>query len=106
MRFKKLIGIITAVTMCFSSTVTAAATETTYTEEALVRATLPIESNDIENWPDGPICYAESAILMEASTGTILYEKNAHQKQYPASITKLMTGLLAAENSSLDETVR
>ena len=105
MRFKKLIGIITAVTMCFSSTVTAAATETTYTEEALVRSTLPIESNDIENWPDGPICYAESAILMEASTGTILYEKNAYQKQYPASITKLMTGLLAAENSSLDETV-
>ena len=42
---------------------------------------------------------------MEASTGTILYEKNAYQKQYPASITKLMTGLLAAENSSLDETV-
>lgn len=105
MRFKKLIGMITAVTMCFSTTLTAFATEITYTEEALVRATIPIESNDIENWPDGPVCYAESAILMEASTGTILYEKNAHQKQYPASITKLMTGLLAAENSSLDETV-
>ena len=105
MKLNKTIAIITAVAMLFSSSTTAFATEITYTEEALVRATIPIESNDIENWPDGPVCYAESAILMEASTGTILYEKNAHQKQYPASITKLMTGLLGAENSSPDETV-
>lgn len=48
---------------------------------------------------------AASAILMDAKTGTILYEKNAYEKQYPASITKLMTILLALENGNLTDTV-
>lgn len=48
---------------------------------------------------------AESAILMDASTGEILYEKNMHEQLYPASITKLMTVLLAFEYGKLDETV-
>ncbi|MCI8482711.1 MAG: D-alanyl-D-alanine carboxypeptidase [Lachnospiraceae bacterium] len=47
----------------------------------------------------------ETAIVMEASTGTILYEKNIHMERYPASITKIMTALLAVENSSLEEEV-
>jgi len=42
---------------------------------------------------------------MEASTGTVLYEKNANLQSYPASITKIMTILLALENSNLDEEV-
>ncbi len=48
---------------------------------------------------------AESAILMDAATGEILYEKNMHEQLYPASITKLMTVLLAFEYGNLDETV-
>jgi serine-type D-Ala-D-Ala carboxypeptidase (penicillin-binding protein 5/6) len=40
---------------------------------------------------------ATSAILMEADTGTVLFEKNAHQKLPPASITKVMTLLLIME---------
>ena len=47
----------------------------------------------------------ESAILMEVSTGTILYEKNMHDIHYPASITKIMTALLAIENCEVDEIV-
>jgi D-alanyl-D-alanine carboxypeptidase (penicillin-binding protein 5/6) len=39
----------------------------------------------------------KSAILMDAKTGRILYEKNAHEKLPPASITKVMTMLLAME---------
>lgn len=58
-----------------------------------------------EYWPEGPQTSGESIIVMEASTGTILYEKNAHQQSYPASITKIMTILLAIENSSMDEEV-
>lgn len=58
-----------------------------------------------EKWPESPSIMAESAILMEASTGTILYEKNIHAIQYPASITKIMTALLAIENCNLDEIV-
>ncbi len=58
-----------------------------------------------EYWPEGPEISGESAIVMEASTGTVLYEKNSHERAYPASITKIMTALLALENSRLDENV-
>ena len=40
---------------------------------------------------------APSAVLMERSTGTVLYEKNAYEHLSPASVTKVMTMLLAAE---------
>lgn len=56
-------------------------------------------------WPDGPNVYADAAIVMEASTGLILYEKNIDHAYYPASITKIMTALLAIENSNLGEVV-
>ena len=47
----------------------------------------------------------ESAIVMEVSTGTILYEKNMYDTHYPASITKIMTAMLAIENCEMDEIV-
>lgn len=40
---------------------------------------------------------APSAILMDAATGTILYEENAHERLAPASVTKVMTLLLVME---------
>ena len=52
-----------------------------------------------------PDVSAESAIVMDVQSGTILYEKNIDKREYPASITKIMTTLVALENSSLDETV-
>ena len=45
-------------------------------------------------WPDAPQTQSPSVILMEESTGTILYEKNSDETHYPASITKIMTLLL------------
>ena len=48
---------------------------------------------------------SDSAILMDAETGQVLFEKNMHKIEYPASITKVMTGLLALENCSLDDTI-
>ena len=39
----------------------------------------------------------KSAVLMDAATGTVLYEKNAHQPLAPASVTKVMTMLLIME---------
>ena len=56
-------------------------------------------------WPSMPNIEAESAIVMEINTGTVLYEKNSTDTHYPASITKILTTLLAIENSSLEETV-
>lgn len=41
---------------------------------------------------------ASSAILMDGGTGTVLYEKNAHEQRLIASITKLMTALVALES--------
>lgn len=48
---------------------------------------------------------AETAVLMDAASGEILYEKNADQKMYPASITKLMTILLALEHGKLADEI-
>ena len=43
---------------------------------------------------EGPLIQAPCGILMEASTGTVLYEKNADEARNPASVTKIMTLLL------------
>lgn len=45
----------------------------------------------------GPEIAAPSAILMDAATGTVLYEKNANERLRPASVTKVMTLLLVME---------
>ena len=41
--------------------------------------------------------YSKEAILVEASTGKVLYEKNSNEKRSPASMTKIMTLLLTME---------
>lgn len=46
---------------------------------------------------------AKSAILIDATTGKVLYEKNADQRMQMASTTKIMTTLLAIESGNLDE---
>lgn len=45
------------------------------------------------------------AILMDPSTGQILYEHNAREQAYPASVTKLMTAILTMENCKLNDVV-
>ena len=57
------------------------------------------------NWPKGPSIYGQTGVLIEASTGTVLYDKKCNKKMYPASITKIMTALLTIENCKMDETV-
>lgn len=61
--------------------------------------------NDIENEAkNGNLnIYSEAAILIEATTGKILYEKDIHAKKYPASTTKILTAILAIENCDLNE---
>ena len=48
---------------------------------------------------------SQAGILVEVSTGRILYEKNSTKKMYPASTTKIMTAILVIENCKLDEIV-
>jgi len=46
-----------------------------------------------------------SAILMEASTGTVLFEKNADEMRSPASITKIMTALVTLKYGNMDDII-
>ena len=52
-----------------------------------------------------PALSAKSAIVIEASTGKVLYEKNASDLRYPASTTKIMTLITALDLGNLDEVV-
>lgn len=56
--------------------------------------TLPVKA---EGENKGIVVEAKSALLMEPSSGKIIYEKNSHEKFAPASVTKIMTMLLAME---------
>ena len=87
------------------TTLTVRATLEDLEAEMEARKALPIQSNDIDNWPVGPQIGAQAAILMDANTGVILYSKNIHERLYPASTTKIMTCLLAMEEGNLDDKV-
>lgn len=57
-------------------------------------------------WPNCPAIQAGSALVMDLNTGTVLVEHNGTEKAYPASITKIMTALIALEEAkNLDEKV-
>ena len=53
--------------------------------------------------PQAPDIYSGSAILMDADTGAILMDKNSHERNYPASTTKILTGLIVTSNAQLSE---
>lgn len=65
----------------------------------------PTDLTSVPDWPTAPEIETSNAILMDASSGAILYAKNDTEQCHPASITKLMTALLTLENCSLDDTV-
>lgn len=52
-----------------------------------------------------PHISADAAIVMDAATGTILFEKNAHRSMAPASTTKILTAILALERGNLQDLV-
>ncbi|MCD8180796.1 MAG: D-alanyl-D-alanine carboxypeptidase [Firmicutes bacterium] len=51
------------------------------------------------------ISYAQSAMLLDMDSGRILYSKNPDERVYPASTTKIMTGILALELGNMSDTV-
>ena len=48
---------------------------------------------------------APSAVLLESSTGKVIFEQNARERRSPASITKIMTAMLALQSGKLNDTV-
>ena len=95
-----------AVTM-FSQFPVSAAEETAQNTDAAAQTADPsvVVTNGIDGWPQASDISSAAAIVMETSTNTVLYSKNADQPLYPASAVKIMTCLVALENSSLDEQI-
>ena len=54
---------------------------------------------------DDIILYSSAACVIDVDSGEILYYKNMDDRHYPASITKVLTGLLLIENANLDDTI-
>ncbi len=71
---------------------------------SLTRPFLPVDPGVASSKPL-PRVSADAAILVEARTGTILYEKNSHVRRPGASTTKIMTALLVLERGDLSEEV-
>ena len=88
---KRIIGYILSLTIFFSCVLFD--TSRTYAVTTLDKEATP------------PEIFAEAGVLIEASSGTVLYNKKMDEKMYPASITKILTTLLTLENASLNETV-
>ena len=79
-------------------------TSSTEAESQTATATTTIPTVP-STWPTPPNVNSGSAVLIEATTGTVLYDKNSHERNYPASITKIMTALLGIENCNMDDVI-
>ncbi|WP_246031657.1 D-alanyl-D-alanine carboxypeptidase family protein [Salibacterium salarium] len=68
-------------------------------------AWLPAEAEAENAAEDEVSLHSEAAVLIDAESGQVLFEKNGDEQMYPASITKIATGLMALEKADLDEKV-
>ncbi len=76
----------------------------------LITSCLPVPSVQAQSklgppFIEPPDLASAGAILIDADTGQVLYEKQADRPFYPASITKILTAIVAIENGRLDELV-
>lgn len=95
----KIISIIVTLLLAFGGSVSV------FGAAVDLNAVYGIATNQVAGWPAGPEIASDTGVLMEAETGMLVYSKGADELRYPASITKLMTLLVAVENSSLSDTV-
>ena len=70
-------------------------------EQTAAEATGSVSTNSISGWPQASDISSEAAVVMENTTNTILYSKNADEELFPGSTVKIMTCLLALENTQL-----
>ena len=91
-KLKRLLsGVLAVALLCSATPVSAFAEESDITVSAI--------------WPEPPKIESEAAVILEASTGAVLYSKSAYDAYAPASTTKLMTSLLAVEQCPLSDIV-
>ena len=84
--------VLSCILLCYSLCIPAAGQE----PDIAVASDMIVQAEQAKevNAEGGPAIQAPSAILMEASTGQVIYEKDADEKRSPASITKIMTLIL------------
>jgi D-alanyl-D-alanine carboxypeptidase len=69
--------------------------------------TLPISTAWLATHPQGPLdVHGEAAVLIDVDDGQVLWERQPHERRAPASLTKLMTAMVAADLAPLDRLVR
>ena len=88
---KKLISLLTAVFISASLTI-----------PVFADGVITMEDPSLTE-PD--VRYAKAALLMDMHSGRVLYSKNLDERVFPASTTKIMTGILAIENTNMEDTV-
>lgn len=93
--------------VCAAAALIFGITSVTPAQAAVVNngAKYEIETNKIPGWPQGPDIFSETAVVIEESTGTVLYDKGMNELRYPASTTKILTTLLALEQKPLTDVV-
>ena len=104
--YRRTAAAVLAVSMTVLLAADVHADDTMTYEEALQAAyDIVPDTNNIRGWPQGPHVYGNSAVVVDMDSGAVLYGKKADERHYPASITKLMTALVALENSEPDDEV-
>ena len=93
---RRFLALILCVMLCAQPVMAADNYGIAYEEETTEQETIEgnVEEGTEEKQTGGVEISAPSAILMEASTGTVIYEKDADTQRPPASVTKIMTLLL------------
>jgi D-alanyl-D-alanine carboxypeptidase len=100
---KKVLALFMVLLLVFSFSFVSHGTETTQEQETTEH---PETTEYVDNPTHEPDIVSDAAIVMDASTGQVLYEKNSEMGKYPASITKIITVLIALEHDvDLDQKV-
>ncbi len=100
--FKRIIGIILAMVFVVSF-ISHFETIAYADEEQNEQESTSVQGDSF--YPTPPEISGEAAVLIDADTGAVLYDRNCHERLYPASITKIMTGILAIENCSMSDKI-
>ena len=96
-----LLTVLIVIFPCTAAQTENAGSETTAPETEAKAVILPTDEVTTEDI----VLYSAAACVMDADTGQILYAKNMDEKHYPASITKVLTGLVIIENTSLSDVI-
>ena len=96
-----LLTVLIVIFPCTAAQTENAGSETTAPETEAKAVILPTDEVTTEDI----VLYSAAACVMDADTGQILYAKNMNEKHYPASITKVLTGLVLIENTNLSDVI-